>query len=117
MEEQKQARAVGLERQQAWLGNALNKLDGLDHRFFLVRLAVVIAGFVASVFALSAAPGLLGWGVTGAAVLLFGGVVWLHRRVDRRRQRLRLARELAASQLARLRLDWRGIPLPPEIQL
>ncbi len=117
MVEQKRARAEGLERQHAWLGNAVKRLEAQDQRFFLARLAVVIAGFVASVIALSAAPGPVGWGVTAGAVLLFSGVVWLHRRVDRSRQRLHLARELVASQLARLRLDWSGIPLPPEIKL
>jgi hypothetical protein len=110
MDDEKRVRAAGLERQQGRLKAALGQLDGLDHRFFLARLGSVIGGFVASFLALSFAPGPVGLGVTAAAVLIFGGVVWLHRRVDRRRRWLDLQCELAASQLARLRLDWPGIP-------
>jgi hypothetical protein len=117
MENEKQAREAGLERQRRWLAEALGKMEALDRRFFWARLVSVIGGFAVSFLALSFETGAVGVGVTAAAVVIFGVIVWLHRRVDRRKRRLRLQCDLAEQQLARLRLNWKAIPHPPEVKV
>ncbi len=89
-------------------------LDAADHRFFVARLSLFIAGvviaFVALLFGLGT-PGLLAF---LALVVAFIGVVALHRRLMQTRLRYQRVQALTAVQVARMRLDWEHIPPTPE---
>lgn len=83
------------------------------------RMGLVLVGIL-----VCAALYKLEWFVTGNWVLLgfllgFLGVANVHNRLERRLRRLGTWLEIQASNLARLRVDWKGIPdptigLPPE---
>ncbi len=106
----KHPRTEALERQKSRLEATLARLDGLDRRFVVARLAsfssVVVALLVILFFQLGA-PSL--W-IPAAFLTAFAGVVFFHRRLDRSRLRFRLALALVMTQLARLELEWPGLP-------
>lgn len=85
----------------------LNRTDG---RFTQLRVATVVAGFVAAQVAYSALGQGPMWGVLAVAAVVFGAVVWLHRRMRNVRQRTLIAYDLVGEQLGRLRLDWSALP-------
>lgn len=95
------------------LDRRLARLEQINQRFSLVRLAAFIVGIVAIVLAAAYLPETIAWGVVIAATLIFSLVVGLHRRLDGWRERFAIWRGLRAAQLARLELDWPQIPLPP----
>ena len=94
------------------LDKRLSSLHALDRRFSWYRLGALLIGL-----AIVAAANIL-WGASSIrwavllAVLVFLGVVALHRRVENAIRRFSIWRELRLSQLARLQLDWEKIPPP-----
>jgi hypothetical protein len=110
MEQTKQARAAQLARLIERLRSGMRVLEGLDRRFFLVRLVVLISGTGATLLAFGLAPEPWGWLVLSGSVLVFSGVVFFHRRIDRRQREYQLFQQWAETQVARMRLDWTRIP-------
>ncbi len=103
-----------LEHRLEKLDGSLAVLDAGDHRFFVARLSLFIAGVVMAFLAL-----LFGLGTPGllaflALVVAFIVVVALHRRLMRTRLRYQRVQALTAAQAARMRLDWEHIPAAPE---
>jgi hypothetical protein len=83
------------------------------------RLAIFVAGVLASVV-----PFKLGWYHLGNGALLVFLLIFLtvaryHNRLENRMHRLRIWRSLKRAHLSRLRLDWDGVPnrpMPPTDQ-
>ncbi len=112
---QKQARKNVLARHLQRLEARLSHLNLLDRRYVLARVIVVVVGGAGSLLAAFWGTGRSGLIVLVASIVVFAGVVFLRRRVDRSRMRFRFARSLVASQLARMSLDWEHIPVPQAI--
>ena len=115
MDQKKQARAATLMRLTDRLNAGLKILDRLDQRFFRARLVTVSLGAVATFLGFGFGPETLGWKVLAGSVAAFGVVVFFHRRMDRRRVNYGLFLKWAATQVARLQLDWKNIPASPEL--
>jgi hypothetical protein len=110
MPDTRQTRTATLQRQSARLNDILQRLTAADRRFLRARVITFLAGAAALTLAFFAPA--TGWAL-GIAGLFFAGfiaIVFLHRRLDRARQRFHLAQSLVRSQLARMDLDWQGIP-------
>lgn len=115
MDARKQARLGVFERHIRRLEERQAVLDALDQRYVLLRVGVVLGGLASVLAAATAGASGLAWGLLGGAAAVFTLLVWLHWRVDRSQLNLRLAKTLALTQRARLRLDWGGIPPAPSI--
>lgn len=115
MDQTKQARAAVLARQTARLYSGLNFLDRLDRRFIQVRLGMLLLGGAATFLAFGLGSEALGWEVLAGVVLIFGTIVFFHRRMDRRRSYYHLFLKWTATQVARLQLDWKNMPAPFEL--
>jgi hypothetical protein len=94
------------ERLDAWL----HHLAQIDGRFTWVRLGVVLAGSALFLLALGLGSAAWRWAVVLLSLAVFTFVVYLHRRLDRARQKARLRQGWTAAQLARLSLDWDHLP-------
>jgi ABC-type multidrug transport system fused ATPase/permease subunit len=108
--QQKQNRARVLRRHQDRLDAWLAHLAQIDTRFTWIRLGVVAAGFALFLLALGLGSLSWRWAVVLLTLAVFSFVVYLHRRLDRARQRARLRKLWTAVQLARLELDWERLP-------
>jgi hypothetical protein len=106
----KQNRMRALRRHQDRLDVWLDHLAEIDSRFTWVRLGVVVAGSALFLLALGLGSAAWRWAVVLLSLAVFTFVVFLHRRLDRARQKARLRREWIDAQLARLALDWERLP-------
>ena len=112
--ERRAARQNSLEKRIAALQHQLDRLQVINGQFTWWRLVAFCLGMAASWYtavyqgALTARLTLL------ASVLLFAGVVALHRQLDGRIARFSIWKDLRAGQLARMKLDWEHVqPVPP----
>jgi ABC-type multidrug transport system fused ATPase/permease subunit len=110
--QQKQNRLRALRRHQERLDRWLDHLAQIDSRFTWIRLGVVVSGFLLFLLALGLGSAAWRWAVVLLSLAVFTFVVFLHRRLDRARQKTRLRREWTAAQLARLAPDWERLPPP-----
>lgn len=106
-------RQIQLEKRLNRLGRRLEQLEAINQRFSLYRMGVFLAGLAATVLTATFMDGPAVWWVLGVALAIFVIVVYFHRRLDGWRLRFATWRSLRASQLARLRLEWAGLPVPP----
>lgn len=91
----------------------LDCLASRSERFTWVRVTVFFVGLALSIAAwLTLAPTVARL-VSAAAILAFGVVVWLHRRLDGQMRRYTIWLDLQKDQLARLNLDWQRLPVNP----
>ena len=100
----------------ARLDRSLEAMDRLDSLFTRIRLLTFLAGGLASVIAFILGGDWIGWSTVLLSICAFAVVVAFHRRLSLNMARFRASRRLASAQLARLRLDWDRIPLPPPSQ-
>lgn len=105
-----QLRQMALRRTLRRLTGLIDQAVKASDRFTRWRLLVFLFGAAATI-----TPYKLGWYQTGNAALVlflvcFAIVAWHHNRLEQQLHRLRLWRELKQSHLARLQLDWSGIP-------
>jgi hypothetical protein len=113
MDSLKQARLETISRHRDRLENHLKRLDQLDQRFFLLRVGTLLGGGTLALVLLFWGPGRSGIWISAATLFAFTLVVILHRRVDRARLHLTTAFSQVSTQIARMILDWSGIPEPP----
>jgi hypothetical protein len=99
-----------LQRQKNRLEAILKRLDGLDKRFLLSRLICFFSGLSAVILTLFLQIAWLALWIAALFTTAFVILVFLHRRLDRGRLRFRLALSHVSIQLARMDLDWEGIP-------
>lgn len=96
-------------RHLARLEKHLARLERENQRLSWMRLGAFIAGGIATFSAFQVGRG-VGWLVGVVALVGFGMLVGRHRRLDRVRRDFGIARMMTARQIARMQLDWAGIP-------
>jgi len=108
----KQQRAAALYRLIDRLADRISALERRADTLSNLRLlaAVVGIGATAVLFTFGAA---LGWGSLLVSVVVFGGLVWGHRRLTEAIHAHITWRGIKQAHLARLSLDWERIPMPP----
>lgn len=99
-----------LSRLIARIDRLVNRGVQVSARFSRWRMAIFIAGLISSVTAYQLEWYHLGNGNLAVFILIFGTVAWYHTRLEDRIHRLRVWRTIKTAHLARLRLDWTGIP-------
>ncbi len=87
-------------------------LARIEQRFPWLRLAALLAGILAGYLAFSLLTALAAWAISIAAFAGFMAIVLLHRRIIERINRLETFQRLLTTHIARLRLNWDGIPAP-----
>lgn len=106
----KQERLNALENQIGRLQRRVASLNRRSERYSWIRLAIFLAGALLSVVTFL----LIGWlwGIILGAVTLivFAIVAHYHRKIDRSITRHKILLEIKAAQVARIKLDWSGIP-------
>lgn len=105
-----------LERQIGRLERRLKGLRESSERYSKIRIAIIITGIVLSLGSIElAGDNAKGLAVVpgSVALMVFTVTACLHRRVKRSIIRHEIWREIKIAQLARIRLDWSGIPLAP----
>jgi hypothetical protein len=105
----KETRLAALHRQVARLDQRLDRLQRTSYRFSWIRIVVLVSGLLATGLALHFAGGWLAGGCAVATALLFGLVVYYHRRLDESIARHQGWREIKAAHAARASLDWEQI--------
>lgn len=88
------------------------RLEALSGRFSWFRLATLAGGGALVWLAANRLGGSWGWFGLGIALAFFSGVVYLHRSVDQRLERLRIWRAIQLGHRARQELDWEALPTP-----
>ena len=95
------------------LDQHIEHLQTFNSRFSWLRLGILVSGALAiwiSYSRLGAAGGRLS---IGGMVVTFIAVVFFHRRLDHWIHVFQIWRNMQSRQLARLELDWTGLPNPP----
>ncbi len=113
----KQARAMTLQRQKSRLESTLNRLAGFDKRLIQARVICFLSGLAVMIAMFFMQFAWLALLILAIFIAIFAVIVFLHRRLDRSRLRFRLALSQVSIQLARLNLDWEGIPPASPIQV
>jgi len=107
---EKQARLRALENQIKRLQRRIYNLDQRSNRIGWIRVAIFFAGALLSILAYF----LVGWWLflIGVVITLtiFSVVVYFHGRIDRSITRHKIWMQIKATQVARIKLDWDGIP-------
>ncbi len=110
MHSKKQAHLEALRRHVERLERRVRRLDGLSRRYGWTRLGIVLAGAMVAFVGFQAGGAVWGWGVVVGVVGAFGIAAHCHRRVEGSIRRHRIWRRIKAAHIARMTLDWPGIP-------
>lgn len=106
-------RLAAFERQEQRLERRLQQLNYWSTRYWTIQIAIFIGGILITFIALAIARWL---GILVA--LLAVGVFWLairnHRKVDTSIVKHQVRQRMIKAQIARMQLDWSGIPSVPE---
>jgi hypothetical protein len=105
----KETRLAGLHRQVRRLDRRLVGLRRTSYRYSWIRIAVAVSGLLATGLALYLAGGWVAGGYAAATALLFGIVLFYHRRLDESLARHQGWREIKIGHVARASLDWEHI--------
>ena len=99
-----------LQRLTARADRLLHTGDRLSNRLTRWRLAVFLLGAILAVVSFRSQQFHLGNAVVALFLIIFFGIARYHNRLADRMHRLRVRRGIKTTALARLRLDWNGIP-------
>src|SRR5260370_31118294 len=107
---EKQARFRAFEKQSKRLTRRIYNLDQRRNRIGWIRVAIFFAGALLSILAYF----LVGWWLflIGVVITLtiFSVVAYFHGCIDRSITRHKIWMQIKATQVARIKLDWDGIP-------
>lgn len=106
----KQKRLRALRNQVARLERRLTDLHTLSNRFSWFRVGLFLAGLFFSLAAFYALDLWFFWLILLSSLAIFIAVVRPHRRVDDQIQRHAIWLEIKQAQIARMTLDWAGLP-------
>lgn len=105
-----------LDRHLVRLERIINILQIIDHRFFWIRLSIVI-------FALINILLIILTDLTGVwisllllSIISFVIIAILHRRLDTKILKFKISNRNTKEQLSRMKLDWDGIPAQPQVE-
>ncbi|UCG24497.1 MAG: hypothetical protein JSW55_00385 [Chloroflexota bacterium] len=106
----KERRLYALQRQVARLGRQLGRLEEANDRASWLRLVIFAGGVALSgIFFFLGYLWLFGLALL-ATVVAFGATVAYHRRIGRAMDRFRTMMAIKEWQIARMGLDWQGLP-------
>jgi hypothetical protein len=94
------------------LERRLRAIEEASVRYSWTRLGIVIAGVGVALLLFYTVSDPAGWSAVGFFLLLFLIVAHYHGRIEHARRRYRHWIVLKRRQLARVRHDWEGIPVP-----
>jgi len=113
---QKKRKEQALNRQIERLNKQLEVLQQTSDRLSRLRLAVFVVGVITAVIVLLQF-GLWPWVVvSGIVIVAFSISVKLHRNVEMTMLRFQIWRDMKQTHLARMNLQWEGIPSVTEIE-
>jgi hypothetical protein len=92
----------------------LQKMEKLSRRYSITRLLIFLSAAGLCILAAYFLSALFFWVTAGLGVIVFNIVAYYHRRLERSAKRHRIWRQIKLTQLARMQLDWGGIPAPSE---
>jgi ABC-type multidrug transport system fused ATPase/permease subunit len=116
-ERAKEDRLRAFQRQIELLQHRLETLSQVSYRLSWLRAAIFFAGLLALVgLIFYVGGGWLFWLTLLALVLLFGGVVYYHRRIERGILNYQTWQQIKLNQIARMTLDWANIPISVQYQ-
>lgn len=111
----KQQRLRALERQIARLGARLNEWETTSRQLATARLISAFAALGAGILALTLEDSLPYWVVTLVLLAIFSVFVALHARLKRWIEAFEGWRRIKRAHIARMTLDWAGMPPAPKI--
>ena len=111
----KEKRLRALRNQVARLERRLAELRLLSNRYSWIRVGLFLAALVLSLTAFYAVGVWFFWLVLLSFLLVFVAVVGPHRRVDDQIKQYVIWCEIKQAQIARMRLDWAGLPEKKEM--
>jgi ABC-type multidrug transport system fused ATPase/permease subunit len=110
---EKQARVLALEHQIKRLQKRIAILDHKSNRIGWVRVAIFFLGALLSLLAYF----LAGWWLlligAAATLIMFSIVAYFHGRINRSITRHKIWMQIKSNHIARINLDWDGIPPEP----
>jgi len=107
------SRAAKLQRLLGLIERLISRGTQASSAYTKWRLAIFLTGLICTVGLYKAAWYQTGNLALGGFVALFALIASYHSRLEQRIHRLRLWHTLKSVHLARIRLDWSAIPLPP----
>lgn len=107
----KQSRVESLSRQLRHVESNLHRLHATSSRYAWLRLAIAGGGLLAAAMAFFLTNAWLAGFCVAAATLVFGAVVYAHRRVEDSITRHEAWLQIKGTQIARAHLDWDRIPV------
>lgn len=106
----KDRRSRALKSQIKRLERRTEELQNRSNRYSWVRLSVVVAGVLVSAIVFFVGLPQWFWAPLALAILIFLLVVYFHRQIERSLIRHKIWLDIKNSQIARMDLDWDGIP-------
>lgn len=106
------SRLNAITRQIERLDGRIERLDARSQQFATYRLIAFVGGAVATFGSLYWESGAITTVVLIIAIVIFGLMVYLHRRVDVMARKFSIWQQIKKAQQARMRLDWEHIPPP-----
>ncbi len=111
--QEKLARVEALERQEKRLRRRVDALEERSNSLGWLRVGIFFGGIALSVLAYILVGWWLALPVAALTLVIFSIVVMFHRRIARSITRHTILMHITASQVARIRLNWDGIPAAP----
>lgn len=99
-----------LQRNLARLQRRLDSLQPRSNRYSWLRVLVFVLGVALSALLLFVAGAGFFWGGVGLTLLLFGGIVYVHNRIETALQEVVALQQIKRTQLARIDLAWADLP-------
>ena len=110
---EKQARVLALEHQIKRLQNRIAILDHKSNRIGWTRVAIFFIGALLSLLAYFLAGWWLLMNAVAATLIIFSIVAYFHARINRSITRHKIWMQIKSTHIARINLDWDGIPPEP----
>src|SRR5215213_11111087 len=104
------ARLEQLDKQIARLRRRAEFLNEISRKYWTVRRIIFVSGLLVALAFCNFAGSTVAWVVAGLLVVLFSVITIFHNRVRDSLTRNSLLIEIKQTHIARIRLDWDGIP-------
>ncbi len=109
----KERRSQALQNQIRRLNERLKELEFRSNRYSWIRLSAILAGVLISAIVFFLGFPQWFWVPLAIAILIFLLIVYFHRQIERSLVQHQIWLGIKISQIARMNLDWDGIPATP----